>query len=100
VGYLNLIQPIATEIGSLTQQRQADIINDSFESANGVVLEGISLSGTAVDVWHHLGRRWTQYEILKRDGGGDVFDVGGEVDPSKSIRLQATSAVVVTLRIR
>ena len=100
MGYLKMIAPVISEVTNLVAQRQTDGINSSLDAMNGIVLEGVALTGTPTDVWHHLGMRWTQYDILKRSGPGEVYDTGGETDPTKSIQLASSANVTVTIRIR
>ena len=98
--YLSIVSSVVSEVSSLVDQRQVDQVNDSLSAANGIVLEDIDLTGAGVDVWHHLGMRWTQYEVLKRSNGATVFHTGSEADSTKAINLKSSANVTVTLRIR
>lgn len=91
---------LVSEVADLASQRQADGVNDSLNSLNGIVLEDVDVNPGGTTLWHHLGVNWTQYEVLKQSANATIFSPGGESDRTKEILLDTNNKVTITVRVR
>lgn len=83
------------------QKRFAEWINKLKTSCpimDGVLLEGVSLSATAVDTPHKLSREWRGYIVMSLSAGETVFAARVSATSDASfIRLTATGAVTASI---
>ena len=63
----------------------------------GRLIESVSLSTTAADVAHGLGRRLRGWILVRTNGTATVYEPSASTLPERFVKLQATANVVVTL---
>lgn len=63
----------------------------------GRLIENVTLSASANDVAHGLGRKLRGFVVARKNAAVDVWEPSVAAIPERAVRLQATGNVVVSL---